>query len=308
MDELSRTMKLLTTEVAALRQTQESNQDALAASQLSLHAKVQGIAEVVQTSAVTASPEDSKSSSNLALLIDADNTSWKALDVIMAEVSRHGNAIARRGYGDFTTPTLAPWKEPMAKHAIMPSQTYQNTVGKNSSDSAMIIDAVELLYLDRFDVFCLVSSDADFTSLAMRIREQGKTVVGIGKQQTARSFVAACNTFVETETLMKTTSRPIAANAMTSSEPAMPTPLDGVAWSNEQKQQLMLLREIVEEIVEDNGWGTLDKVGSLLKQRDPAFDPRKLGSSSAKLSSLLSALDSYEVSQGNPKKVRLVKK
>ena len=299
--ELQKAIEELSAGLSELRQTQFSVIEAQARQNASLD-------ELVQTARHS-------SADRLALLIDADNTSWKKLDLIMAEVSRHGNAVARRGYGDFTTSTLAPWKEPMAMHAIAPHQSYQNTVGKNSTDSAMIIDAVELLHSGRFDVFCLVTSDSDFTSLAMRIREEGKLVVGVGKEQTAHSFVAACNTFVEIETLDRDCCPPSALRSALdagtgkkSASPALPTPIFASQWTSSQKKQLLRLRDIVVETVGSDGWGTVDRVGSLLKQRDPAFDPRKLGASSTKLGNLLKSLDTYEMAKGKPhSKVRIVK-
>lgn len=238
---------------------------------------------------------DPPPSDRLALLIDADNTSHKALDVIMAEVSRHGNAVAKRTYGDFTTPKLAPWKEPMTDHAIMPRQSFNNTPGKNNSDSAMIIDAMELLYSRRFDVFCLVTSDSDFTSLAIRMREDGMTVIGIGYNHTPKSFVAACHTFIEIETL-----ETAAAHAVDVLETplaqldATPAPLNGSQWTADQTKQLTLLVTIVLEEADADGWALLGMVGTQLKKRDPAFDARKLGSSSTKLSNLVESLDIFE--------------
>lgn len=237
-----------------------------------------------------------QASSRLAVLIDADNTSWKCLNLVMGEASRHGRVVVKRGYGDFTTQKLAPWKQPMADHAILPTQAYGNTKGKNSTDSRMIIDAVELL-LDRsrcLDAFCLVTSDADFTSLAMRIGEQGKTVIGIGTQQTAQSFVAACKTFIAIETLESANcSQP--PFAISPKSHAFPTPLSGRPWTELQKQQLTLLHSIVVECAEEDGWALGSSVGSILKQRDPAFDPRKLGATSPKLGRLFASLDSYRI-------------
>lgn len=155
--------KEIAVELTALRQTQES---ALS--------KLEEVAKLLRdrpASTIT------NVSARIALLIDADNMRWKTLDLVMDEVSHHGDATTRRAYGDFTTHTLARWKSPLAKHAIMPTQAYQHTSGKNCTDSRMIfIDAMELHNAGRFDVFCLVSSDSDFTSLAMRIREEGKVV------------------------------------------------------------------------------------------------------------------------------------
>ena len=260
--------------------------DALRHAYNSTLAKLEEVAELVRGR----SEGTTYTSKRLALLIDADNTSWKVLDLVMEEVSRHGDATTRRGYGDFTTNTLAPWKEPMAKHAIMPTQVYQHTSNKNSTDSRMIIDAVELLHSGRFDVFCLVSSDADFTSLAMRIREQGTLVIGIGRAKSlssARSFVAACNTFVEIETLERTTS-PSPGFLQTIGGHSLPASLSGSPWTQAQTKQLGLLKEIVMKRAQNDGWACMGEVGQ-------AFDARKLGASSAKLSKLFASLSTYEV-------------
>ena len=245
---------------------------------------------------------DPPSPDRLALLIDADNTSHKALDVIMAEVSRHGNAVVKRSYGDFTTSTLAPWKEPMADHAILPKQSFNNIPGKNNSDSAMIIDAMDLLHSRRFDVFCLVTSDSDFTSLAIRLREDGITVVGIGYKQSlalSRSFVAACDTFIEIETLETAAVHAVDVLETPLAQRAMPTRQDGLKWSADQTKQFILLLQIIIEEGDADGWARLDKVGMQLKKRDPAFDARKLGASSTKLTNLVEVLDMYETRKAN---------
>ena len=282
----SSTIKALAAEVSALRQSNDSHHQALAEKHTGLCASIDDLRAVIHTQKTG----EQQISPRLALFIDAENTSWKVLDLIMDEVTRHGTAIIRRSYGDFTIPNLATWKEPMAKHAILPRQVFQNTMNKNSSDSALMIDAVEILFgTPHFDAFCLVSSDADFTSLALRIREKGKTVIGIGRQQTAKSFVAACNTFVEIETLEATSPGKLKLKG----KDTLPTPLLG-SWSKTQKAQLRLLHSVILESTEPNGWGHLSAIGTLIKQRDPSFDPRKLGETS-KLSQLLASLDSYEV-------------
>lgn len=251
-----------------------------------------------------------RSSDRLALLIDADNTSWKTVGDIMDEASRHGNPIARRCYGDFTTPQLVNWKQPMADHAILPQQSFNNTAGKNNSDSTMIIDAMELLHSGRFDVFCLVSSDADFTSLAIRIREEGRTVIGIGRSQTPQSFVKACHTFVEVETLQAAATMVDPALALTpgdvSSNP-VPKELNLLHTSVPQSERprLKLLHTIILETTGEDGWATVSRVGDLLTLRCPAFDSRKLGARNNKLGTLLSALDIYETKRvGSVLKVR----
>ena len=222
------------------------------------------------------------------------------MDLIMPEVSRHGSAMARRCYGNFQSP-MGHWKEPLKTHAISPHQVYNNTPGKNNSDSAMIIDAMDLLYSGRYDVFCLVTSDSDFTSLAIRLREDGKTVVGIGKQQTSKSFVSACHTFVEIETLEMAASatvfEPLVALGQSTTTKSLASPPLGIlgsSWTSAQKEQLNFLYQIISEVADADGWALVGTVGGLIRQRDPAFDARKLGVASAKLGNLLSSLDMYE--------------
>ena len=226
----------------------------------------------------------------LALLIDADNTSWRSIGPIMAEVATFGVASARRIYGDWTSQRLAPWKGPLAEFAITPIQQFANTVGKNNTDSAMIIDAMDLLHSRRYEVFCIVSSDADFTRLATRIREDGRTVVGIGREMTPRAFVAACDKFITIETLQNL--RPnvagVANGAAASAGTSVPNGAAiasgsavGVESKLTPKQQasLKMLRDVIHEMAGDDGWTSLSMVGGVMRTRDPAFDPRSFGAS-----------------------------
>lgn len=233
------------------------------------------------------------SSQHLALLIDADNASYRTLDLVMAEVATIGVASARRVYGDWTKPALSGWKVPLQQHAIVPIQQFTNTVGKNNTDSSMIIDAMDLLHSQRYEVFCLVTSDADFTRLATRIREDGKTVVGIGMKHTPQAFVAACDKFVSIETLQglrgRSTSRErafsagerVAERSHLDSAAASPSRAESAIsleqCSSRQLEQLAMMRRHIDELAHEDGWTQLGDVGSAMKRLDPSFDQRDFG-------------------------------
>lgn len=200
------------------------------------------------------------SSDKLAVLIDADNAQAAVASELLAEVARYGTATVKRAYGDWTTANLAGWKETLHNLAIQPIQQFRFTVGKNATDSALIIDAMDLLHGGSLDGFCLVSSDSDFTRLATRIREAGLSVYGFGEKKTPTPFVAACDKFIYTEIL-----RPQAKDAPASSLPSPSEPL-----------QPALLQAVAAAGRED-GWAALSAVGSLVMKASPAFDPRNYG-------------------------------
>jgi uncharacterized LabA/DUF88 family protein len=195
----------------------------------------------------------------LAVLIDADNAQASGAAALLAEVSRYGIATVKRAYGDWTTPNLKGWKDVLHALAIQPVQQFSYTTGKNATDSALIIDAMDLLHAGGLDGFCLVSSDSDFTRLATRLREAGKTVYGFGERKTPAPFVAACDKFVYVEIL--------AGRA----EPA-PVATDKAAV----KLKTVLLTAI-DATDDDEGWAALSAVGSTIQKNDPAFDPRNHG-------------------------------
>ena len=199
----------------------------------------------------------------LAVLIDADNAQSSIIQELLAEVSRHGVANVKRAYGDWTTTNLRGWKETMHRMAIQPMQQFSYTTGKNSTDSSLIIDAMDLLHGGKLDGFCLVSSDSDFTRLATRIREAGLLVYGFGEKKTPEAFVAACDRFVYTEIL-----RPATV------EEAKPS-------AEEARAQAPALRPMVIQAVtaaaREDGWASLSQVGSFLLKTNPSFDPRNYG-------------------------------
>jgi uncharacterized LabA/DUF88 family protein len=194
----------------------------------------------------------------LALLIDADNAQAGRIRDVLNELAGHGSVTVRRAYGDWTTPQLAPWKRTLQDHAIQPVQQFANASGKNATDSALIIDAMDLLHTAALDGFCLVSSDSDFTRLATRIRESGRTVLGFGENKTPPAFRAACDRFFFVEILGE------AAHAMPQAVPAR-TPLEP------------LLRRAIDNSLREDGWAPLSATGSALVQVDPSFDPRNYG-------------------------------
>jgi len=191
----------------------------------------------------------------LAVLIDADNAQASLIRELLAEVSRYGTANVKRAYGDWTTPNLKGWKEVLHEQAIQPVQQFSYTTGKNSTDSSLIIDAMDLLHSGHLNGFCIVSSDSDFTRLATRIREAGLLVYGFGQRKTPQSFVSACDKFVYTE-ILKPKEMPVEAD-----EPA-PEPLEP------------MLRTAVETTTRENGWSALSAIGSFINKNNPSFDPR----------------------------------
>jgi uncharacterized LabA/DUF88 family protein len=220
----------------------------------------------------------------LAVLIDADNISCKIADLLFEEVAKIGEAAVRRIYGDFSSSSLAGWAKVLPNHAIIPSQNFANTTGKNATDIALVIDAMDLLHSGRFDSFCLVSSDSDFTRLAARIREHGMHVYGFGEQKTPESLRKACHRFIYTENLGSEQGA-----AGPSSEAADQKPLHPPS-----KARPVILKAI-NQLDADGGWVALGGVGSYLLKLAPDFDPRSYGF--AKLSSLVEKAGNFEVQQ-----------
>lgn len=200
-------------------------------------------------------------SKRLAVLIDADNATSSVAKELLEEVSKYGTATVKRAYGDWTTQNLAGWKDYLHRHAIQPVQQFAYTKGKNATDSAFIIDAMDLLYSGNLDGFCLVSSDSDFTRLATRLRESGMTVYGLGERKTPSPFIAACDKFIFFEVL-----RPKSA---TSSAPVAAIP--------DAPDLRALLTTAIQESARDNGWSSLAAVGSFIGKRESSFDARNYG-------------------------------
>lgn len=216
-------------------------------------------------------------SSRLAVLIDADNASTAVAKELLEEVAKYGRATVKRAYGDWTTQNLVGWKEHLHRHAIQPIQQFAYTKGKNSTDSAFIIDAMDLLYTGNVDGFCIVSSDSDFTRLATRLRESGKLVVGLGERKAPEAFIAACDRFIFLEVLK----RPAEVTA--------PVQVENVPDLKE------LLTHAVKETVRDSGWATLSAVGSFVGKNNASFDARNYGFT--KLSELVRKQSYLEVKE-----------
>jgi len=221
----------------------------------------------------------------LAVLIDADNVPYSNVKGMMEEIAKFGTPTTKRIYADWTKPNANGWKSVLLEHAITPIQQYSYTVGKNSSDSAMIIDAMDLLYSDKVDGFCIVSSDSDFTRLAIRLRESGMKVIGIGEKKTPNSFIVACDRFIYIEVL---------DGAIIKKFPKRNTPTDSKKQPEKEQtnkidlQTIELIETTLEAIGDDDGWAFLGDVGNLIVKKKPEFDPRNYGF--AKLTPMLKSL------------------
>lgn len=215
----------------------------------------------------------------IAMLIDADNVSYKKIEEILNEVNRYGVPTIKRIYGDWTSPFVENWKSSLLTHAITPIQQYSYTHGKNSTDSALIIDAMDILHSDRVDGFCIVSSDSDFTRLATRLRESGKLVIGIGERKTPKPFIASCDKFIYVEILdhksaskkkaTENSTPPTGTKVNPRPVPKESTPLDD--------DTLLLLKDTVDDTADESGWAFLGEIGNLIIKRKPDFDARNYG-------------------------------
>lgn len=222
----------------------------------------------------------------IAMLIDGDNAQATLLTQMLMEAARYGQVTVRRIYGDWTTTSMNSWKDTLNFHAFQPIQQFRYTVGKNATDSAMIIDAMDILHSSVVDAFCLVSSDSDYTRLATRIRETGIFVMGIGEKKTPKPFVNACDVFVYTENLLAEKKTKTASAAHHKS--ASGTKAKGDA------DPMPLLEQAYDMAVQEDGWARIDLMGNALYQLDPGFDPRTYGQ--RQLSRLLRSLkDSFEM-------------
>ena len=219
----------------------------------------------------------------LAVLIDADNAQPSITEGLLTEIAKYGVASVKRIYGDWTTPNLGGWKAVLLEHSIQPIQQFRYTVGKNATDSAMIIDAMDLLFTKRFDGFCLVSSDSDFTRLAARIRESGLLVYGFGEKKTPKPFVSACDKFIYIEVL----------RFQENAEPAVKRK-NAVELKRDAKL-VTLLRNALDAASDESGWAQLGAVGSNIAKQAPEFDPRNYGFS--KLGALAVAIKLFEIDE-----------
>ncbi len=211
----------------------------------------------------------------LAVLIDADNVPYSNVKGMMEEITKYGTPTTKRIYADWTKPNAGGWKSVLLEHAITPIQQYSYTVGKNSSDSAMIIDAMDLLYSDKVDGFCIVSSDSDFTRLAIRLRESGMKVIGIGEKKTPNPFIVACDRFIYIEVLDGAIKKkkPKATTTTTDSKKTV----EKEPTNKVDNQTIELIEDTIDAIGDDDGWAFLGDVGNLIVKKKPEFDPRSYG-------------------------------
>lgn len=228
---------------------------------------------------------------NLAVLIDGDNIPSAHVKEMMEEIAKYGNPTIKRIYGDWTRPGLTKWKNILLENAINPVQQYGYTKGKNATDSAMIIDAMDILYSGKVNGFCLVSSDSDFTRLATRLREAGMQVIGIGEKKTPNPFIVACDKFIYIEILKKQTEE-----KAESKEAAVAT-IDKVT-----EKEINLIRSTINDLSDDDGWAFLGDVGSLLQKKRPNFDSRNYGFE--KLTPLIKSTDRFDIDQRETAKGR----
>ncbi len=215
---------------------------------------------------------ENKKELNLAVLFDADNVPYAHVQEMLSEIAKYGVPTIKRIYGDWTKPALGGWKSVLLENAITPIQQYSYTTGKNATDSAMIIDAMDILHSDKVDGFCIISSDSDFTRLATRLRESSKFVIGMGERKTPRPFIVSCDKFIYIENLGSEEEE---------------TPQKSTSKEEEEKPQapkekisnalIKLLRHTINDLADDNEWVSLAEVGSLIMKKRPDFDPRNYG-------------------------------
>lgn len=216
----------------------------------------------------------------LAVLIDADNVPYKMIKEMMEELAKFGTLTTKRIYGDWTKPHVRGWKPVLLEHAITPIQQYSYTTGKNATDSAMIIDAMDILYAGKVDGFCIVSSDSDFTRLATRLRESGMRVIGMGEKKTPEPFIVACDRFIFIEILKPKKEKKDSSSSADSKEKTNAVPA----------KIKKLIAASIDDLSDDDGWAFLGEVGSLLLKKQPQFDPRNYGFN--KLTPMLKSLRS----------------
>jgi len=226
---------------------------------------------------------------NIAVLIDGDNIPSANVKEMMEEIAKYGNPTIKRIYGDWTRPGLNKWKNLLLENAITPIQQYGYTTGKNATDSAMIIDAMDILYSNKVNGFCLVSSDSDFTKLATRLREAGMSVIGIGEKKTPNPFIVACDKFIYIEILRKQ------SEDKTDTKETTKSSVDKIT-----NKEINLISTSINDLSDEEGWAFLGDVGSLIQKKSPNFDSRNYGFE--KLTPLMKSIKKFEIEQReNPK-------
>ncbi|WP_027376713.1 NYN domain-containing protein [Kaistella palustris] len=232
----------------------------------------------------------------LAVLIDADNVPYRNVKEMLEEISRNGTPTIKRIYADWTKPTVSGWKNVLLENAITPIQQYSYTTGKNSSDSALIIDAMDILYSQKVNGFCIVSSDSDFTRLATRLREAGMTVIGFGEKKTPKPFISACDKFIYLEILNDT------EDADNSEEPENPVRKKTEKPKSKKEpiskvdsRTIRLITESINDLGDEDGWTFLGNLGNFILKKKPDFDPRNFGF--VKLLPLIKSIGKIEIDE-----------
>jgi uncharacterized LabA/DUF88 family protein len=245
----------------------------------------------------------------LAVLIDADNVPYANVKEMFEEIAKYGTPTFKRIYADWTKPTVSGWKNVLLENAITPIQQYSYSTGKNSSDSALIIDAMDILYSGKVDGFCIVSSDSDFTRLATRLREAGMKVIGIGEKKTLNPFITACDKFIYLE-ILKPKVVPPATHDMKKMSKNIPTPASE-PLSKIDTAIIKLVADSITDLADENGWAFLGELGNLMLKKQPDFDPRNYGF--PKMLPLIKSMKRFEIDEresgkGNIKHIYIRKK
>lgn len=232
---------------------------------------------------------------NFAVLIDGDNIPSAHVKEMMEEIAKYGNPTIKRIYGDWTNPRLSKWKNLLLENAITPIQQYGYTTGKNATDSAMIIDAMDILYSEKVNGFCIVSSDSDFTRLATRLREAGMKVLGMGERKTPNPFIVACDKFIYVEILKNRGGKKESESESESEKQPEKVSIDKITH-----KEINLIRTSISDLSDEDGWVYLGDLGNLMQKKQPNFDSRNYGFE--KLTALIRSLKEFEVEQrDNPK-------
>ncbi|MFT6829202.1 MAG: hypothetical protein ACJAV6_000015 [Candidatus Paceibacteria bacterium] len=235
-----------------------------------------------------------KTDQNLAVLIDADNIPSAYVKEMMEEIAKYGKPTVKRIYGDWTKPQVTKWKNILLENALSPIQQYGYTTGKGATDSAMIIDAMDILYSDKVDGFCIASSDSDFTRLAMRLREAGKHVIGIGEKKTPEPFIVACDRFIYLEILKVQNEE--------ETKPGKKTKTSKETIDSISVKLIQTLRTTIDDLADEDGWAYLGDVGNLLQKKQPNFDARNYGFQ--KLTRLIDSTGKFEIEKRENQKGR----
>ena len=223
-----------------------------------------------------------------AVLIDADNVPYANVKGMMEEIAKYGTPTFKRIYGDWTKPTVSGWKSVLLENAITPIQQYSYTTGKNATDSAMIIDAMDILYTGKVDGFCIISSDSDFTRLALRLREAGVKVIGMGQKKTPSPFIAACDKFIYIEILSE--AEPASKEEEKKEEKQTENSIKSL-----DRKTIQLIASSIGDLADESGWAFLGEVGNLLLKKEPDFDPRNYGFK--KLGQLIKSIAQFEIDE-----------